>query len=158
MDAENNTKEEKKISRTLAGLVDAARPVEERYAELLELDKNHFVRHSQLPPACVMDIWASDKVSESWKRNTLERMMKANSFYGVMFVPLELEFDCPLNRNVLELIRNQEFDKLESAAFAEKLAEAERTVEGFWRGTTWRYWSSSAVRPRRRTSSASRPP
>ena len=123
---------EEKIDKALAGLVDAARPVEERYAELLELDKNHFVRDSRLPAACVMDIWASDKVSESWKRNTLERMMKANSFYGVMFVPLELEFDCPLNRSVLELIRNQEFDELEGAAFAGKLAEADRTVEGFW--------------------------
>ena len=132
MDAENNTNEEEKVGRALAGLVDAARPVEERYAELLELDKNHFVRHSQLPPACVMDIWASDKVSESWKRKTLARMMKANSFYGVMFVPLELEFDCPLNRSILKLIRNQEFDELEGAAFAEKLAETERTVEGFW--------------------------
>ena len=65
---------EEKVGKALAGLVDAARPVEERYPELLELDKNHFVRHSQLPPACVMDIWASDKVSESWKRKTLERI------------------------------------------------------------------------------------
>ncbi len=123
---------EEKIDKALAGLVDAARPVEERYAELLALDKNHFVRDSRLPAACVMDIWASDKVSESWKRNTLKRMMHSNSFYGVMFVPLELEFDCPLNRSVLELIRNQEFDELEGAAFAEMLAEAERTAEGFW--------------------------
>ena len=123
---------EEKIGKALAGLVDAARPVEERYAELLALDENHFVRDSRLPAARVMDIWASDKVSESWKRNTLKRMMHSNSFYGVMFVPLELEFDCPLNRSVLELIRNQEFDELEGAAFAEKLAETERTVEGFW--------------------------
>ena len=123
---------EEKIDKALAGLGDVARPAEERYAELLELDENHFVRHSQLPPACVMDIWASDKVGESWKRKTLERMMHANSFYGVMFVPLDLEFDYPLNRSILELIRNQGFDELEGAAFAEKLAEAERTVEGFW--------------------------
>ena len=26
-----------------------------------------------------------DKVSESWKRNMLKRMMHSNSFYGVMF-------------------------------------------------------------------------
>ena len=123
---------EEKISKALAGLVDAARPMEERYAELLELDENHFVRDSKLPPVCVMDIWASDKVDESWKRETLERMMKANPFYGVMFVPLDLEFDWKPNRSILELIRNQEFDELEGAAFAEKLAEAERTVEGFW--------------------------
>ncbi len=123
---------EEMVGKALSGLADAARPVGTRYAELLALDENHFVRDSRLPAACVMDIWASDKVSESWKRSTLKRMMHSNSFYGVMFVPLELEFDCPLNRSVLELIRNQEFDELEGAAFAEKLAEAERTVEGFW--------------------------
>ena len=89
---ESNTNYEETVGKALAGLVDAARPVEERYAELLALDKNHFVRDSRLPAACVMDIWASDKVSESWKRNTLKRMMHRNSFHGVMFVPLDLEF------------------------------------------------------------------
>ena len=123
---------EEMVGKALAGLADAVRPVEERYAELLALDENHFVRDSRLPAACVMDIWTSDKVSESWKRNTLKRMMHANSFYGVMFVPLDLGFDCPLNRDMLELMWDQKYDELEGAAFGEKLAEAERTVEGFW--------------------------
>ena len=83
---ESNTNYEETVGKALAGLVDAARPVEERYAELLALDKNHFVRDSRLPAACVMDIWASDKVSEPWKRKTLKRMMHRNSFYGVMSV------------------------------------------------------------------------
>ena len=129
---ESNTNYEETVGKALAGLVDAARPVEERYAELLALDENHFVRDSRLPAARVMDIWASDKVSESWKRNTLKRMMHRNSFYGVMFVPLDLEFDCPLNRDMLELMWDQKYDELEGAAFAEKLAEAERRDAGFW--------------------------
>ena len=123
--------EEVKARKALMALRDAARPVEERYAELLELDCNHFISDSKLPHECVMSIWTSDKVRESWKLKTLKRLMKSQ-FYGVMFVPLECAFDNPLNRDILELIRDHRFDELEGASFKDRLAEAERTVEGFW--------------------------
>lgn len=123
--------EEVKARKALAALCDTARPVEERYAELLELDCNNFITDSQLPPECVMSIWTSGKVRESWKLETLKRLMKSQ-FYGVMFVPLDCEFGNPLNRDILELIRDHRFDELEGSAFADRLAEAERTVEGFW--------------------------
>ena len=129
-----------KTSKALDFICDKSRSRQRRLEKLLSLDKTHAFGDSNIPGEVLLGIWESDMVSDYWKRKTLARVMKSQ-FYGVNVVPLEFQWnvaralvnkdysaedvvESPTRGNVLKMLHDGEFEKLDRLANSRRLGRA----------------------------------
>jgi len=123
--------------KVLVVVCDTAKDIEDRINALRTIDRNGFLRDSNVPASATLKVWESGLVNEDWKLETLKGMMESQ-FYGVMLVPMEYdrmsacaaaglipgyETKGPIVRkDILGLIRTGEFQSLEALVQKESIA------------------------------------